>query len=135
MFILDTNVISEIGKPKANPNVLAWAARTPQQTTFLSAITILEIELGVLLMERKDKERATRLRSWINTIVWPAYTDRILAIDAGVARCCATLHVPKRRPDRDTFIAATAITHGMTVVTRNVADFQIDGLKVINPWD
>ncbi len=135
MFVLDTNVISELRRPnRAHPNVLAWANATPVTSTFISAITILEIELGTLLMERKDTAHAKVLRDWINTRVLQHFDGRILAVDAVVAQCCARLHVPVPRAERDTLIAATAIVHAMTVVTRNVSDFDGCGVKVLNPW-
>ena len=136
MYVLDTNVISELRRPKiANPKVLAWAAATPVTDTFLSAITILEIELGALLLERKDKANGKRLREWIDTHILVRFDGRILAVDTAVAQCCARLHVPDRRAERDALIAATAVVHAMTVVTRNVADFGMSGVKVLNPWD
>jgi toxin FitB len=135
MFILDTNVISELRRPaKADPNVLAWATATPVKSTFLSSITILEIELGMLLMERKDKAQGAILRAWIEGHVLPQFDGRILAVDTKVARQCARLHVPDPGAERDTMIAGTALAHGMTVVTRNVADFKASGVPILNPW-
>ena len=135
MFVLDTNVISELRRPhKANPRLLAWAAATPVDQTYLTAINIMEIERGTLLMLRKDAMQGTILRKWIDTEILPRFEGRILAVDTQVAQCCARLHVPNPRSERDALIAATAVVHRMTVVTRNVGDFQIDGLKVICPW-
>ena len=135
MYILDTNVVSALRRPaKADPKVLTWAAATPVSHTFLSAITILEIELGVLQMERKDKAQGKVLRDWIDTLVLPRFKGRILAVDTAVAQCCAALHVPDPRSERDALIAATAVVHAMTVVTRNVADFGMRGVNVLNPW-
>ena len=135
MFVLDTNVISGLRRPaKADPKLLAWSNATPVAQTFLSAITILEIELGTLLMERKDQAQAKILRSWIDAQILTRFAGRILAVDTAVAQCCARLHVPNPRAERDALIAATAVVHSMTVVTRNVADFAMPGVKVINPW-
>lgn len=136
MFVLDTNVISELRRPaKADPKLLAWANATPVVHTYLSAVTILEIELGTLLMERKDKAQAKVLRAWIDTLILPRFDGRILPVDTAVAQCCARLHVPDPRAERHALIAATAVVHSMTVVTRNVADFGMSGVNVLNPWD
>jgi predicted nucleic acid-binding protein len=101
---------------------------------FLSAITVMELELGTLLAERRDAVQGAMLRSWLNGQVLPAYLGRILVVDVQVAVRCAALHVPDRRSERDALIAATALVHGMTVVTRNVADFAPTGVPVLNPW-
>ena len=136
MFVLDTNVISELRRPaKADPKLLAWANATPVVHTYLSAVTILEIELGTLLMERKDKAQAKVLRAWIDTLILPRFDGRILPVDTAVAQCCARQHVPDPRAQRHALIAATAVVHSMTVVTRNVADFGMSGVNVLNPWD
>ncbi len=135
MFVLDTNVVSELRRPdKANPQVLAWAAATPLAYFYLSAITVLELELGVLLMERRDAAQGAVLRAWLVDAVLPRFEGRILAVDTPVALRCAGLHVPDPRAERDALIAATALVHGMAVATRNVADFAPTGVRVFNPW-
>ncbi|MDO8380317.1 type II toxin-antitoxin system VapC family toxin [Phenylobacterium sp.] len=135
MFVLDTNVISELRRPaRADPHLLAWASGTPTSRLFLSAITLLEIEMGVLRIARRDQAQGRLLRAWIDDQILPTFEDRILAIDAAVARRCAQLHVPDPRSERDALIAATALVHGMTVVTRNVADFAPMGVALLNPW-
>lgn len=135
MFILDTNVVSELRRPeKANPKVMAWAASVPVASIFLSAMTVLEIELGICSVERRDISQGTILRSWFEEQVLPRFEGRILAVDATVARRCARLHVPDPRGERDALIAATALVHGMTIVTRNVADFVPMGTPVLDPW-
>ena len=101
---------------------------------FISAITVLELETGILLVERKDPQQGAVLRSWLNTHVLPAFSERTLPVDVAVALRCAGLHVPDPRSDRDALIAATALVHGMTVVTRNVADFSPTGVDVVNPF-
>jgi toxin FitB len=137
MFLLDTNVVSELRKAKAgraDKNVTAWAASTSAATMFVSVITIQELEIGVLLAERRDPQQGAVLRSWLEQQVLPAFAERIISVDTVIARRGALLHVPDPRPIRDALIAATALVHGMSVVTRNVADFAPTGTKVIDPW-
>jgi hypothetical protein len=137
MYLLDTNVISELRKAKAgqaDPKVVAWAERVPTPSLFLSVITLLELETGVLLIERRDPSQGAILRRWLETQVLPAFSERILAVDTAVARRCARLHVPDPRSDRDALIAATALVHDLTVVTRNIADFEPTGVRIMNPW-
>ena len=137
MYLLDTNIVSELRKAaarKADPKVLAWANGVSTALLFLSAVTVLELEIGVLLVERRDPSQGSALRSWFDTRVLPAFTDRILPVDTAVARRCAKLHVPHRRSDRDALIAATALVHQLTIVTRNVEDFAPTGAKLLNPW-
>ena len=136
MYLLDTNVLSELRKPptRIDHRVRAWAARTPSRDLYLSVIVLLELEMGVLAIERRDPARGERLREWLETQVLPAFVERTLAIDAKVAHICAELHVPDRRPDRDALIAATALSHGMTVVTRNVSDFTPMSVPTLDPW-
>ncbi|CAN5905414.1 type II toxin-antitoxin system VapC family toxin [soil metagenome] len=136
MFVLDTNVLSELRRPeRANPQLLAWASGTPTPRLFLSVITLMEIEMGVLRVERRDAAQGAVLRAWLNAQVLPTFDDRVLAVDAAVALRCAGLHVPDPRSERDALIAATALVHGMTVVTRNLADFSSTGVALLNPWD
>lgn len=135
MFLLDTNVISELRRPeKADRNVLAWASTIPAASFFLSAISILEIELGALLIARRDATQGVILRAWIDDQILRHFEERILAVDTAVAQRCARLHVPDPRAERDALIAATAMVHGLTVVTRNIGDFEPVGVAVLNPW-
>jgi predicted nucleic acid-binding protein len=135
MYLLDTNVVSELRKAsKADGNVIAWAGSVPTAGLFLSALTILEIETGILLVERRDATQGAALRSWLETQVLPAFSGRILAVDVAVALCCARLHLPHRRSERDALIAATALVHSLMVITRNTADFDNTGVALINPW-
>jgi|TARA_R110000850_G_scaffold58653_6_gene136101 predicted nucleic acid-binding protein len=137
MLLLDTNVISELRKVrsgKANPGVAQWAESQETRSLFMSAITLQELETGICLVERRDYAQGQLLRTWLDNHVMPAFAGRIVPVDARVALECAQMHVPDPRPYRDSLIAATALVHGMTVITRNVADFSIDGLKVFNPW-
>jgi predicted nucleic acid-binding protein len=138
MFLLDTNVISELRKAragKADPNVTAWARAVPPASLYLSVIVIQELEIGTLLAERRDLSKGAILRAWLNDHVLPSFAERILPIDTAVARRSAAQHIPDPRPIRDALIAATALTHGMTVVTRNVADFESTRVQILNPWD
>ena len=135
MYLLDTNVVSELRKAgRADSNVVAWASKVATGTLYISAITLLEIELGILSLERRDQPQASILRVWMQSHVLPAFEGRVLPVDTAVAIQCAQLHVPKRRAERDALIAATAVVHGMTVVTRNVNDFEGTGALLINPW-
>ena len=135
MYILDTNVISELRRPeKADANVLKWASRVPVRQFYLSSITVFEIERGIGLMARRDAEQANSLRQWFEDHILTTFDGRIFAIDAAVAVRCAKLHIPDPQSDRDSFIAATALVHGMTIVTRNTKDFEKTGVPLINPW-
>lgn len=113
----------------------AWIASRTASDLFLSAITILEIEVGINQTARRDDAQAKRLRTWLDDAVLDAFVGRILAVDTAVARRCARMHVPDPRPERDALIAATASVHGFTVVTRNVKDFGPLDVAVLNPWD
>ena len=137
MFVLDTNVVSELRKVragKADSHVAAWAQGVDASALYLSAISVMELELGVVAVERRDAAQGAILRTWLDAHVVPEFADRVLPVDMAVARRCAGLHVPDRRGERDALIAATALVHGMSVVTRNEVDFEPTGVDVINPW-
>lgn len=138
MYLLDTNVISELRKAKsskANKHVIQWANSVSATSLYLSAITILELETGILLVKRRDASQGAILRTWLDTHVLPAFADRVIPFDTAVAQCCAKLHVPNPQSDRDAIIAATALVHGMIIVTRNISDFETTGVKMVNPWE
>jgi len=138
MYVLDTNVLSELRKVrlgKADANVAAWAESVDAADLFISAITVMELELGVLSIERKDATQGAMLRSWLEQHVLPEFSGRTLPIDTAVAQRCARLHVPDKRGERDALIAATALVHGMFVATRNVDDFKPTGVTIANPWE
>jgi toxin FitB len=138
MYLVDTNVLSEMRKAvvrRAHPNVQRWSDSVRRDSLFLSTISILEIETGMLLMQRKDPLQAEVLRQWLHEQILPQFAGHILGVDTEIALRCATLHVPVTAPYADSLIAATALVHGMTVVTRNVKDFVPMGVKVLNPWD
>lgn len=136
MYVLDTDVVSHLRRPdKAHPNVISWASSTPVTLHFISCITLHELERGILSIERKDAAQGAVLRAWLDRQLLVRFFGRILPVDIAVAQRCARLHVPDPKPERDTFIAATALVHGMTVVTRNVDDFKLTGVEVLNPWE
>lgn len=138
MFLLDTNVISELrkaGDGKADANVTAWLSREDAANFYISAMTLMELEIGILRVERRDATQGAMLRTWMESRILPEFSERTLPIDATVALRCARLHVPDPRAERDALIAATAIVHGMTVVTRNVADFEATGVQLLDPWN
>ena len=137
MFLLDTNVVSELRKAragKADARVSRWAGQVPASEMFLSVVSVLELERGIQLVERRDAAQGGVLRTWLERHVLPAFESRILAIDTAVARRCAGLHVPDPQAERGALIAATALVHGLTVVTRNVSDFAATGVRLFNPW-
>lgn len=136
-YLLDTNVVSElrkIGDGKADARVAAWVDTEDAESFFISAITILELERGVLGIQRRDAAQGARLRAWLDNHVRPEFAGRILPIDDQIATRCAHLHIPDRRNEVDALIAATALVHGLTVATRNVRDFEGTGVVVVNPW-
>ncbi|MBA2323185.1 MAG: type II toxin-antitoxin system VapC family toxin [Pseudonocardiales bacterium] len=136
-YLLDTNLVSELRKSSAtaDPRVRAWVRARPAHQMFLSVITVLELEIGVARVERRDPGQGHRLRSWLDEQVLTSFRDRLLAVDLAVAQRAAAMHVPDPRPERDTLIAATAKVHGLQVVTRNVKDFAPTGVDVVNPWN
>lgn len=137
MFLLDTSVVSElrkVGDGRADARVTAWIAGHDAQSYYISALTFMELEIGILRIERRDAVQGKRLRHWMDWHVLPEFRERTLAVDAAVALRCARLHVPDPRAERDALIAATAIVHGMTVVTGNRADFEATGVALVDPW-
>ena len=136
MFLLDTNVVSELRRPhRTHRKVAEWADGVSPSDLFLSSISILELETGALLLAHLDGGQGRLIQRWIEERVLTAFTERILAVDTAVARQCALLHVPDPRPYRDSLIAATALVHRLIVVTRNRADFEPMGVGVLNPWE
>jgi len=137
MYLLDTNVVAELRKvraDKADPNVARWADGIEAAELFISVITVQELETGVRLAERRDPPRGAVLRTWLEQHVLPAFHARTLPVDSAVALRAGQLHVPDPQPVSDALIAATALVHGMAVVTRNVADFRPMGVEVFDPW-
>ncbi|SDL73708.1 type II toxin-antitoxin system VapC family toxin [Paracoccus chinensis] len=137
MLLLDTNVVSElrkVGDGRADPGVMAWLAGTDASSCYVSALTLMELEIGILRVERRDPAQGNLLRRWMESRVRPEFAERTLPVDTIVALRCARLHVPDPRAEREALIAATALVHGMRVVTRNVADFAATGVPLLNPW-
>jgi len=137
MYLLNTNVVSELRKVRsgrADRQVARWADSVDAGDLYISVVTVQELELGVLLAERRDPSQGAILRTWIDLHVLPAFAGRILPVDTAVALRCAGLHVPDPLPAMDSLIVATALVHGMTLVTRNVADFVSSGVAILNPW-
>ena len=135
MFLLDTNVLSELRKDAtAHPAVAAWAESVALGRMFVSVATILEIERGILRIARRDVRQGEALKTWLHKTVLQQFSDRILPVELDVALSCAALHVPDPRPELDALIAATALVHDLTVVTRNTTDFEPMGVKLFNPW-
>lgn len=135
MFLLDTNVLSQLRRPERAPRpLLEWARRFAQDRFYLSAVTVLEVEVGLRLVDRRDPAQGRVLRDWFHGQVMPEFASRILPIDAAVALRTAPLHVPSPRPERDALIAGTALTHDMPLLTRNVPDFVGSGVVLFDPW-
>lgn len=137
MYLLDTNVVSELrkaGTGRAEPAVVRWAASVDPAVLHISVITVMEIEIGILRLARRDSTQGKMLRSWLEQQVLTAFPGRILSVDLEVALRWAQMLVPDPKADRDALIAATAQVQGLTVVTRNTADFQATGVKLLDPW-
>ena len=135
MFLLDTNIVSDLRRlDKANPKLVSWATAIPVTQFYLSVITVLELELGALQITRRDNAQGMILRSWIDGQILPRFDGRIFPIDTTIALRCARLQIPNPCAERDSLIAATALVHGMTLVTRNEADFAKTGVMIFNPW-
>ena len=137
MFLLDTNVVSELrklGDGRADARVVAWISARDAESFYISALTLMELEIGILRIERRDAAQGELLRRWMDRHVLPEFLERTLPVDSAVALACARLHVPDPRSERDALIAATALVHGMTVVTGNLSDFETTGVAAIDPW-
>lgn len=126
--------LRKVRSGRADPRVAAWAEGVEASNLFLSVVSLQEIAIGVLLKERSDPAQGAGLRRWLEGRVIPAFVGRTLAVDAAVTLRSAALHVPDPRPVRDGLIAATALVHGLRVVTRNLTDFRGTGVAVLDPW-
>ena len=138
MYLLDTNILSEFYKlanNKIDLNVRAWLATINPSETMISAVSLSEIQTGILLKARKDKIQAQYLTQWFEQKLIPVYRDRTLAITADIALLAAQFHIPNKMDINDAYIAATAKQHKLTLVTRNVKDFEKLKLDLINPFE
>lgn len=133
-YLLDTNVVSEVRKRHPDPRVLAWYGRVASADLFISALTVGEFRLGIERLRRRDAAQADLLEQWLRGLQ-VIYADHIVDVDAGVAEQWGRLNVPDPLPVIDGLLAASAITHGCTLVTRNVADVAGTGVPLINPFD
>ena len=134
-FLLDTNVLSELRKSSGNPQVKAWVRSHRVSDLSISVITVIEIEVGILRKRRTDPRQADALFDWFEAHVLSGFAQRILPLDLDAARRVSGLHVPDQAPQHDALIAGTALARGLTVVTRNVKDFDRTGVPVVNPWE
>ena len=137
-FLLDTNALSEMRKirlGRADPKLAAWSEQVSARDLFVSVITLQEIEQGLLMLQGRGAAQAGPLRHWFDAQVRPLFAGRTLPVTTEIALCCARLNVPDPKPYRDGLIAATALVHGLTVVTRNEGDFSATGAALLNPWN
>ncbi|MBN6067169.1 type II toxin-antitoxin system VapC family toxin [Aggregatibacter actinomycetemcomitans] len=137
MYLLDTNIVSELRKlekGRADPNVTKWFQQVDLQQAYLSVITLFEIKIGILQLIRHDAQQATILQNWFTNTLLPNFENRILPLDQNVALACAELHIPDKKPLNGSYLAATAKVHHLKMVTRNLKDFQHSGVEIINPF-
>jgi len=138
MFLLDTNVVSDmrkVGKRSEFRTLGEWVSAQENSTLFISSITQFELELGVQRMERRDPKQGNQLRQWLSVRVAKAFDGRVLPFDIDATKICASFHVPDPASYRDAFIAAIAATHHLTIVTRNTRDFKPMGVACLDPYD
>lgn len=134
-FLLDSNVLAELRRARrGNQRAIVRVEAFPRNLQFISVITLLEVTQGVIAKERTDPVQGARLRIWLDNVIRPNFSGHTLPVTERVAMLCAELHVPNPRPKYDALIAATALVHDLTVVTRNVQDFAAMGVDILDPW-
>jgi toxin FitB len=134
-WLLDTVTVSELRREHPDRGLTAWVSGQNEHRLHVSAVSLLEIEIGVRRKERSDPRQGAMLRRWLDEKVRPGFAGRILPFDDAAARAAAAMHVPNPAPVHDAMIAGIAIARGLTVVTRNVRDFDSLGARLVNPWD
>lgn len=132
-FLLDTNVVSEARKPHGNPQVKRWLASVPGRELFLSVLVLGEVRQGVERIRRRDPLQAAAFDAWLSRLA-AEYADRLVPVTAAVAEEWGRMNVPDPLPAVDSLLAATAKVHGMTLVTRNVADVAATGVALLDPF-
>jgi predicted nucleic acid-binding protein len=132
-YLLDTNALSELRKRRPDPRVTGWLDTTPQAELYLSCLTIGEIRRGIERLRRKDEVQAKAIERWLAGLRH-FYQDRIVPIDIEITERWGRLSAAATLPAIDGLLAATALTRGWTVVTRNTSDFAVSGVRMLNPW-
>lgn len=134
-YLLDTDVVSGLRRLNHLPReTAAWFASVPEDSLYISVITVMEIEIGIRRRERRDPAQGALLRRWKSEWVLPAFDGRVLDVTTEIAEACAAMHVPDPKPSFDSLIGATAIVHGFTLLTRNLADFPNMPIAKLDPW-
>lgn len=134
MYLLDTNVISELRKRDGDAGVKQWIRAQTTSDLTISVVTVIEIETGILRVARTDPDQARSLNRWFEQHVLTGFVGRVVPLDMPAARRVPPLHIPDPAPRHDALIAGTALARGLTVVTRNVRDFDRMGVDYVNPW-
>ena len=137
MFLLDTNVISDMRKidsGRADSHVSTWIDELDASDFYVSVVTLAELDYCIRFKHRRYPNQSLFLRRWFNHSVLPFFEDRIVTIDFQVAMKYSEINVPNHLPDRDSWIAATALVHNFVVVTRNTKDFEASGVALYTPW-
>ena len=134
-FLLDTNIVSELRRKRPDPQVMAWFKGVRDENLYLSVLSVGEIRRGVERL--KIESQRSELTEWLEGILLPWFGPRLLTVNLPVAECWGRLSAAAGRPlpAIDSLLAATAMSHDLTMVTRNVVDFKLSSLRVINPWD